>query len=202
VGGAFGVHVGVYADGFFLGGGEGAEIKVTMSQSHKSQVQRFALGVLFFLWTMVYGLSTTCAQPASSATLINNAKEYDGKIVSYAGEAVGEVMRRGAFAWVNLGDGKNAIGCWVTGAQASQIEYTGSSTVVGDWVEVIGVFNRACREHGGDLDIHAHSLRSIAKGHRVSEPRSDKKREAVFILSGALCLTLILSLFRRKAAQR
>ncbi len=138
------------------------------------------------------------AQPVSSADLINDAKEYDGKIVTFEGEVIGDVMMRRDFAWVNLNDGNNAIGIWMPKDLTLQIEYTGSYKSIGDCLEVSGVFHRACPEHGGDLDIHAMSIRKTASGRIVKENVSQNKKNHVFILLGVLGLVWILTLLKHK----
>lgn len=134
----------------------------------------------------------------SSAELIGNAKEYEGRQVIYRGEVIGEVMRRGDFAWVNLHDGGNAIGIWVPFSLAKDIVYTGSYKAKGDIVEVTGIFNRACPEHGGDLDIHAQSFLKIEHGRPVLEVINPAKKNQVLILGGFLVLVWILIVFLRK----
>ena len=131
------------------------------------------------------------AQSISSAELINNAKFYDGKIVTYQGEVIGDVMVRGDFAWVNVNDGSNAIGVWIDRDLTADILYTGSYKFKGDWVEVTGVFQRACLQHGGDMDIHAQNIRKISPGRPVREELDIGKRNFTFILLGILFLVLI-----------
>ncbi|MDP2044226.1 MAG: hypothetical protein Q8K15_03545, partial [Candidatus Omnitrophota bacterium] len=61
------------------------------------------------------------AQTLSSTELINNAKQYDGKLVVYTGEVIGDVMPRGGNAWVNINDGNNALGVWMDASTAKEI---------------------------------------------------------------------------------
>jgi hypothetical protein len=138
------------------------------------------------------------AQPISSTELINNAKQYDGKIVAYEGEVIGDIMARGDYAWVNINDGVNAIGIWLEKALTKDILYTGSYKFKGDKIEVVGVFQQACLEHGGDLDIHCQSMRKIAPGRVVSERLNTGKKNLVFVLLGILCLIWILRLLKTK----
>jgi hypothetical protein len=152
----------------------------------------FALFVLHFTLSMVF------AQPVSSTELINNAKLYDGKIVSYEGEVIGDIMVRGAYAWLNLNDGQNAIGVWINSALVKDIGYTGSYKSVGDGIEVTGVFRRACLEHGGDLDIHAQAIRKTGSGRRLQERLNVDKRNQVFIFLGIIALIWISKLLKRK----
>jgi len=152
--------------------------------------------ILLISFCLVFHLSY--AQPISSSQLINSAKELDGKIVTYQGEVIGDVMKRADFAWVNVHDGINAIGIWVSYSLAREIIYTGSYKAKGDIIEVFGIFHRACPEHGGDLDIHAETLRKIDSGRFLRERLNPAKGNQALILLGVLFLVWILTLFLRK----
>lgn len=145
-------------------------------------------------------LSSVCsAQPTVSSTeLIENAKELDGKEVAYQGEAIGEVMTRGNYSWVNLHDADNALGVWLPNNFLGLISFTGSYTARGDWLEVKGIFNRACAMHGGDLDIHAAHLAKIRDGRQVKHRLVTEKQRLSIILSGVLLCLLILQLLSKK----
>ena len=152
----------------------------------------FCVAVLTFAF---YVLRFNClAQSVSSNELINNAKQYDGKIVTYEGEAIGDIMNRANFAWVNINDGNNAIGIWISGPLAKSINYTGSYKSKGDRIEITGVFHRACPEHGGDLDIHAQAIRKTGTGRIIPEELNIGKRHFAVILLGVLGIIWILSL--------
>lgn len=154
---------------------------------------KFLLAVcLFFAWR---GISF--AQPLSSEELIKKARSYDNKPVVYAGEVIGDIMLRGEYAWINMSDGKNALGVWIKSGLLAGITQTGAYGSRGDWVEVNGVFHRACNEHGGDLDIHAGSINLIAAGKKLRQELNKQKRDIVFILLGVLCLVSILRLIKR-----
>jgi hypothetical protein len=144
-----------------------------------------AISLIFFCGTVCY------AQQISSTELINNAKEYDGKSVVYVGEVIGDVMVRGDFVWVNLNDGENAIGIWLNKELAKEIQFTGSYHAKGDRLEITGVFQRGCIQHGGDMDIHAQDIRKISPGKLVKEKLDKGKISFTFILLGILCLVLI-----------
>jgi hypothetical protein len=45
------------------------------------------------------------------------------------------------------------------------IKYYGDYHNIGDSVRVTGVFNRACKEHGGDMDIHCDSIEVVSNGY-------------------------------------
>lgn len=152
--------------------------------------QLSVFSILFFMQGFCF------AQLVSSAELINNAKQYDGQIVSYEGEVIGDIMVRGDFAWVNVNDGVNAIGIWVDKNLIKDILYTGSYKYKGDWVEVEGIFHRACTEHGGDLDIHANELRKIKAGSPVIEKPISFKINLAIILVITLCIIIILKILK------
>jgi len=138
------------------------------------------------------------AKVLSSTELIENAKEYDGKVVVYQGEAIGEKIKRGNFFWVNVSSGKQAIGVWLPQNLMDKIKYLGNYKTRGDWIEVKGIFHQACFEHGGDLDIHAESISVISSGGIKEESLDIDKRNLAMILLGGLILGWILSLFRKK----
>jgi len=167
----------------------------------KHRLHRFKKQItqIILLVTGHWLLVTLCfAQSISSTELINNAKQYDGKIVIYEGEVIGDIMKRGDFAWMNVNDGQNAIGIWVNASLVKDIAHTGSYKSLGDRVEVTGIFNRACIEHGGDLDIHSQAIRKTASGRQVQERLNPGKRNLVIVLLGILCLIWILSLLKRR----
>ena len=152
----------------------------------------FIFGILFLI------SSSASAQGVPSGELVNKAKLYDGKVIAYKGEVIGEVMQRGNFAWVNIRDEENAIGVWLPLALAREIVYAGNYKAKGDIVEVTGIFNRACPEHGGDLDIHAQTLRNIDQGKMIQERLNPSKANQALVLLGVLFLVWILTLFLRK----
>jgi hypothetical protein len=168
-----------------------------------------AIGLIFFCGAVCFAhLPAVClaGSPAvasakagqiSSTELINNARDYDGKSVVYVGEAVGDVMVRGDFAWVNINDGENAIGIWLNKELAGEIQFTGSYRAKGDRLEITGVFQRNCIQHGGDMDIHAQSIRKISQGRVVGGELDTSKRNFVFILLAVLCLVFVFVRRRR-----
>lgn len=166
------------------------------------KLKNLRTGILLFFCSLVFSffspLVLLFAQSISSSELINNAKQYDGKTITYSGEVIGDVMSRGEFAWVNINDGQNALGVWMSAALAQEVKFTGNYKAWGDRLEIVGVFHHACLEHGGDLDIHARFLRKIADGRMVKEKLNFDKASLSFILLGALFLIWILTLFKRK----
>lgn len=123
---------------------------------------------------------------ASSGTLVESPKEFDGTVVTFEGEAIGEAMVRGDNAWIHVNDdayylenveegaalgGYNSgMAIWLSADEAAKITTFGDYKHEGDVVKVEGEFNAACGEHGGDMDIHATSLGIVAVGRHAADP--------------------------------
>ncbi|MCX5668668.1 MAG: DNA-binding protein [Candidatus Omnitrophica bacterium] len=142
---------------------------------------------------LIISISYCYAQTPSSLELINNAKQYDGKIITYKGEVIGDVMIRGEYVWLHVNDGIIAIGIWAPKAMIGDIRYAGDYHKKGDIVEVSGIFHRSCLEHGGDLDIHASEIKKITPGSLVIQPVSRKK-----VCIGVYSLILVLLFYALK----
>lgn len=160
---------------------------------------RCAVRFMFLLVAGCFCLARpVSAEPASSTQLIADAAKYDNQRVSFQGEAIGDIMARGGYCWVNVNDGVNAIGIWVAKNITESISLTGSYKVIGDTVAVEGIFHRACPEHGGDMDIHAEAFSLLASGHRVAERPDTQKKQTAVALAGVLCLVVILQILKKK----
>lgn len=155
--------------------------------------------VLFCLLPIAF--SAAYGQPLSSEELINNANGYEDSEVVYQGEIIGDIMIRGDHAWVNINDGENALGIWADKNLAEGF-LSGGYKSKGDWVEVKGEFHRSCPQHGGDMDIHANTLRTIQEGKVFEEKVEVEKKKISLILLGLLCLILILRRFSPVSRQR
>lgn len=161
----------------------------------KHRLHRLKLKItqIIFLVSALWLLVTPCyAQQVSSRELIENAQEYDAREVVYEGEVIGEVMKRKDGVWANIYDGEHSIGVWLPPELIAVIEYSGSYKAKGDLLRVRGIFNRACIQHGGDLDIHATHLTKIKSGWLKQEKLIPAKRNLLIILSVILCLILVL----------
>lgn len=123
--------------------------------------------------------------------LIEDAKVLDGRQVTVKGEAIGEIMQRGENSWVNIKDSTNAIGIWMKQADAQKITYYGNYKYTGDSIIIVGVFHRACIEHGGEADIHCEKLLIEKSGYPVVVKISTAKT----ILAGSLLATMLIALF-------
>ncbi|HSK48434.1 MAG TPA: hypothetical protein VLA05_10600 [Coriobacteriia bacterium] len=155
---------------------------------------------------------TTSPNSPTSAELVEHPKQWDGETITFAGEAITQAMIRGDHAWIHVNDdayylknveegaplgGYNSgHAIWLPANLVRKITYYGDYTHEGDVVSVTGVFNAACGEHGGDMDIHATSLDVVAEGHEFEEPVSLEKLGAAVAL---VALAGLLWFANRKA---
>jgi opacity protein-like surface antigen len=153
-----------------------------------------ALGLAFLL---IAALSSS-ALAVTSNELVERADKLNKQYVSYQGEVIGDVMRRGRQAVVNVSDGRYAIGVWLASRDADEIRYAGRSGVKGDIVEVVGTFHQACTEHGGDMDIHAERLQLVSSG-RLVEPGF--RRYRAVLASALLVASAVLVEWERRRRQ-
>lgn len=147
---------------------------------HIQKVIVLLSSILFFI-----SMSAETARAADRLTinaLIEHSMNYDGQEVMIQGEAIGEVLERGQYAWVNLNDGGNAIGIWMPLEDAKKIAYFGDYKNIGDTIRITGTFSRNCLAHGGDVDIHSSTIEFVAAGHPVAEVISPAKILSALIL--------------------
>lgn len=165
-----------------------------------SRLRRALLRILLvFLLTAslvcVLSVESEGALPrVSSSELLNNTFVYDGREVVYFGEVVGGVMERGEYAWLNVYDGDYAVGIYTPMELLDGLSVPGDYNNRGDMVEVTGVFNRACREHGGDFDIHANSIRLVSRGYMLEHPvNAPQVAFTILLLVSTIPLAMIYS---------
>lgn len=146
------------------------------------------------------------AFPAKAATtvsvneLIENAKELDGQKVTIQGETIGEAMERRDYSWININDGTNAIGVWISRSEAEKVTSYGDYKNIGDMIQITGIFYRACKKHGGEADFHADTIAVIKKGYSVKEelPISKSLGTGVLTFTAAVIALLYIIIVHNK----
>lgn len=144
--------------------------------------------------------SPSVPEEVNSSTLVEEAKNWNGRKVIFTGEAVGEGMVRGqkcwihlnddAYMWKNIEEGAKLGGynsgqaIWVDAGLAGKITYYGNYLYEGDIVKVTGTFHSVCRDHGGDMDIHADTLEIVRIGHPVKHIVNFKRAWLGLVLLG------------------
>jgi len=167
---------------------------------------------------LVFALAPSAfAQPAvspntpSSGDLVAEPRLWDGDSVTFTGEVITEAQERGDYAWIHVNDdayylknieegaplgGYNSgHAIWLPTALTKQISYYGDFKHEGDVVQAVGTFNAACGQHGGDMDIHATSLKIVTVGRPVREAFSIPK---MFAAIGLMVLGLGLGWASRR----
>lgn len=138
------------------------------------------------------------AENIAAEELINKAKLFDGKVVSYQGEAIGDIMQRKGGQWVNVLDNGTAIGVWTETDVKKQITFLGNYKAKGDTVQVKGTLNRFCKQHGGDFDVHANEFKVISKGKPVKHQINIKRLQSAILLTLGAILAFGFNLSRAK----
>ncbi|MEW5803514.1 MAG: DNA-binding protein [bacterium] len=166
----------------------------------KNNFREKAHHLFFFLFALMIVLSPCISQGRllSSDTLINQSNRLDGQTVQFRGEVVGDIMDRGAYCWINVNDGSQALGIYCPTSMVKSIRFIGDYKQNGDTVEVSGIFHKACKQHGGELDIHAESLKIIQTGTKRKHPVAESK--LYLAISSFFCtiLTFSLHIYRKK----
>ena len=123
-------------------------------------------------WSCRCGARLESPNDPSSAELVEQPKKYDGTEVTFAGEAIGEGMVRGAApgststttpTYKNVEEGARlaaTTAAWRSGCPRPRRgdRHLRRLQARGRHRGGEGVFNAACAQHGGDMDIHATSL--------------------------------------------
>jgi hypothetical protein len=151
----------------------------------------------------------------TTSELLEDWEEYDGKEVILIGEAVGDVMARGDYAWITVNDGfysrevlhetgalvgqNSGIGVWLPIEEAEEITRLGRFGSLGDLVEVRGVFYADDVQHGGDFDIQASSLTVLEPGRETDTSPDSWK---YFAMAAALIFLLLSTTPRMKRRAR
>jgi hypothetical protein len=160
------------------------------------------------------GPDAGAVETVNSAALVENAKAWNDRQIQFSGEAIGERMIRGEMAWIHLNEdsyqGKNleegggfsgyngGQAVWLSARDALRLTVFGDYNHGGDGVTVTGVFHAACREHGGDMDIHATSVSAVTPGHQVTHAFNGGNA----IIAVVLCLAAAGLYFLRRITAR
>lgn len=136
-----------------------------------SQLKKLIISICLVLGLMIVTPSnlgyTQTQDTVKLNDLIEQGKAYDGKTVIVSGEALLEPLERKDGTWININDGTNAMGLWMHKDDAKFVKLFGDYHQKGDTLKVEAVFNRACPEHGGDMELHVLKVINIESGNEV-----------------------------------
>jgi hypothetical protein len=160
-----------------------------MMKSH----YRLFLALLILCAGLIYAPAISHAEELTVAEILKDAASYDGKTIVFTGEVIGDVMRRGNYAWVNVYNGDDALGVWMKASFAEAIDHKGSYRTKGDIIECVGIFHRACPEHGADMDLHLQAMRKLVCGGPIKEELNTRKRNLIVFLLGVFAVIWIFT---------
>lgn len=150
------------------------------------KIFKIVLAVFFIFFSLN---ETVFADELTFNDLIEKGKNFDKKNIIIKGEAIGESMKRGSYTWINISDGTLPFGIWMKNEDAGKVKVFGDYHYKGDVIEVRGTFNRACKQHGGDMDIHADSVVVVEEGKVIDHGLNYRKLN---ISIGITALTILL----------
>lgn len=171
----------------------------------KLKMRAMVIGILLVIsiisWSFSDQVLALAPPEMDSASLIENATSLDGQNVTYQGEVIGDIMQRQDHFWINVLDNGTAISIWITAEQRQKIELCGQYGIKGDQVQIVGQFFQACAEHGGDLDLHATSLKIISSGSRLPSHLNIARMIVAVGLFILACLCLIIMIRKNYSAK-
>jgi hypothetical protein len=146
----------------------------------------FFISILTFLFSLI---SYAGAQTINVKSLVAKPGKYDGKMVSFEAEAIGDPLSGKKGIWFNVQSGEYNMGIFAKNQSIiNSINYWGSYKERGDLIRIKGIFYKNCSVHGG-RGLHLSGLEVIEKGKRIKPKVADeKKRFALF--SFVIFLTL------------
>ncbi|MBW3658921.1 MAG: hypothetical protein KY457_09805 [Actinobacteria bacterium] len=153
----------------------------------------------------------------TSSRVLECPDAFDGHLVTYIGEVIGDVLQRDDGAWVLLNDDPYALevgplashgefrgynsglAVWLEGDLADLVDQPGGPDWRGDVLLVEGAVLRTDPEDGGGLTIRASDAKVLAEAVPLSHPVNRPQAVA----AGLLSLTALgLVVFERMAARR
>lgn len=157
------------------------------------------------------GVLTPPEEPlmATSEDLLRCADRYHGRRVRYRGEAVGEVLERGARAWVQLNDdvyhtpggtlphrrdyaGANSgVGARLPRDGAQEIASVGGPHRRGDTIMVVGRFYRALPDTADSMAIVVERVERIRAGGSIDDPLLADRRLAALALGVVAAIMVV-----------
>lgn len=144
----------------------------------------------------------------SSDELLDCPRAYDGRVVRYRGEPVGEVLPRGDHAWVQLNDGvyaqtnplplrrdfagsNSGVGVRLPAGGVGEIVHVGGPQRHGDLIEVEGRFHRVLPDTADTMAIDADRVQRVRGGEPI-ERRVLPDRQLAAITLGVLAVAMVL----------
>ena len=151
----------------------------------------------------------------TSGSLLDCPDHYDGRLVVFRGEVVGEPLGRGGQRWLQVNDdvysgdvgplpshrfylgGNSGIGVRVPAGQLARITWLGGPTARGDRIEVLGTFRRYDPASTELAIIAADRIQVLEAGGPLDRPAPTDRRLVAYAL--VLLAAALVALERRRA---
>lgn len=142
------------------------------------------------------------AHATTLADLTAVAKPLDNKMVSFNGEAVGDIIdAHDGMKWVLVEDNGAALSCLMTDEQAAQIDTLGRYEWRGTWLHIEGIYHIADAEESGELDVRAYKVAVLEAGkHQPDKVHWIKLFIGIFFLVVAAGLTMYYNALKKRSA--
>lgn len=153
----------------------------------------------------------------TSSAVIECPTEFDGHVVVYVGEVIGDVLHRPDGAWVLMNDDTYALetgplrshgrlagynsglSVWLDGDLADLANEAGGPDHRGDVLRVRGIVHRTDPADGGGLTIRAFDGEVLAQGQAIAVPLH-RAQVVVAVLLGVAAAVLLVA--ERRTRQR
>lgn len=153
----------------------------------------------------------------TSSAVVECPAEFDGHVVVYVGEVIGDVLQRDGGAWVLMNDDAYALeagplrshgrtlgynsglSVWLDGDLAELADDVGGPDRRGDILRVRGIVHRTDPADGGGLTIRAFEGEVLAEGEAVAVPLHVGQLVVALLLAVAAAA---LFLVERRTRQR
>ncbi|MBW3621234.1 MAG: hypothetical protein KY461_13395 [Actinobacteria bacterium] len=153
----------------------------------------------------------------TSSRVLECPEAFDGHLVTYIGEVIGDVLHRDDGAWVLMNDDDYALevgplashgefrgynsglSVWLDGDLPDLVTHPGGPDWRGDVLQVEGIIHRVDPRDGGGLTIRATDAQVLAEAVPLSHPVNRPQAIAAGLLSAA---AVALVVFERAAARR
>jgi hypothetical protein len=153
----------------------------------------------------------------TSAAVVSCPTRFDGEIVTYVGELVGDLLHRDGGAWVLVNDddyalavgplpthrdhrGTNSgLSVWLPDEHLDQVTGLGRPGRRGDVVQIEGHIERTDPDDGGGLTLRATEIEVLRPSERFEDPTDLPQ---LLLAVTALVVSAILWIARRRAEPR
>lgn len=161
-------------------------------------IKTFLLSIMFLTLFAV----PVAASPLRLNDLVEDAADWNNQTVVISAEAIGEPLERAEGTWINVSNGSNAMGIWMSIEEAQRITVFGQYETLGDQLLITGQFHRACPEHGGEADIHLITMSITSPGEQMKTPVSFTKglsAMGMFLFAAALSVYYLSLRIRKRS---